>query len=93
MLKFDHTKKWYKHNPEYVVENETHKLRSDFEIPTDHKISARRPDLLIIINKKKRTYRIVDFAAPADHRMKLRECEKRDKYLDLAREWKKLWNM
>ena len=29
---------------------------------------------------------------PADHRIKLKECEKRDKYLDLARELKKLWN-
>ena len=25
--------------------------------------------------------------------MKLKECKKRDKYLDLARELKKLWNM
>ena len=29
----------------------------------------------------------------ADHRIKLKEWEKRDKYLDLARELKKLWNM
>ena len=35
----------------------------------------------------------VDFAVPADHRIKLKECEKKDKYLDLARELKKLWNM
>ena len=41
-------------------------------------------------NKKKRTGKIVDFAVPADHRIKLKECEKQDKYLDLARE---LWNM
>ena len=53
---------------------------------------ARRPDL-IIINKKKRICKIVNFAVPADHRIKLKECEKRDKYLDLARELKKLWNM
>ena len=33
------------------------------------------------------------FAVPADHRIKLKECEKKDKYLDLARELKKLWNM
>ena len=33
--------------------------------------------------------KIVDFAIPADHRIKLKECEKRDKYLDLARELKK----
>ena len=31
---------------------------------------------------------IVDFAVPADHRMKLKECEKKDKYLDLARQLK-----
>ena len=39
--------------------------------------------------KKKGTCRIVNF----DHRAKLKEREKRDKYLDLVREQKKLWNM
>ena len=34
-------------------------------------------------------HRIVDFAIPADHRLKRKECEKKDKYLDLARELKK----
>ena len=43
--------------------------------------------------QKKRTCKTVDFAVPADHRMKLKECEKKDKYLDFARELKKLWNM
>ena len=43
--------------------------------------------------KKKKICKIVDFAVPADHRIKLKECEKRDKYLDLVRELKKLWNM
>ena len=43
--------------------------------------------------KKKKICKNVDFAIPADHRIKLKECEKRDKYLDLARELKKLWNM
>ena len=42
-------------------------------------------------NKKK--CKIVDFDVLADHRIKLKQCEKRDKYLDLARELKKLWNM
>ena len=46
-----------------------------------------------MINKKKRTCHIVDFAVPADHRVKLKEIEKKDKYLDLTRELKKLWNM
>ena len=35
----------------------------------------------------------MDFAVPAEYRIKLKECEKNDKYLDLARELKKLWNM
>ena len=37
--------------------------------------------------------KIVDFAIPADHRIKLNEYKMKDKYLDLARELKKLWNM
>ena len=43
--------------------------------------------------KRKKICKIVDFAVPADHRIKLKECEKLDKYLDLAREFKKLWNI
>ena len=35
----------------------------------------------------------MDFAVPANHKVKLKESEKKDKYLDLARELKKLWNM
>ena len=35
----------------------------------------------------------MNFAVPADHRIKLKESEKKDKYLDLARDFKKLWNM
>ena len=42
--------------------------------------------------KKKRICKIVDFAVPSNHRIKLKECEKKDKYLDLAWELKKLWN-
>ena len=47
------------------------------------------PNLSLKTRLKKRTCKIVDFAVPADHRMKLKECEKKDKYLDLARELKK----
>ena len=55
--------------PAPVLENNTHKLLRYFDIHTGHLISTRRPDL-IIINKKKRTCKIVDFAVPADHRIK-----------------------
>ena len=87
-LNFNNTNKWYIHNPVPVLENDTHKLLRDFGIQTDHLILARRPDIIIII-KKYRTCKIVDFAVPADHRIKLKECEKKNKYLDLARKLKK----
>ena len=77
------------HNPAPVLENPTHKLLWDFDIQADHLISARRPDLLVINKKKKRTCKIVDFAVPDDHRIKLKESEKKDKYLVLIRELKK----
>ena len=85
------------HNPASVLENDTHKHLWDFDIQTDHLILARRPDHIVINKKKKkkkekRTCKIVDFALPADW-IKLKESEKKDKYLDLVKEFKKVWNM
>ena len=78
----------------------------DFEIQTDYLISARRPDQVIVKKKKQKTKkrkkeerkitcRIVVLAVPADHRVKLKESEKKDKYQHLATELKKKerWNM
>ena len=53
----------------------------------DHLISAWQPDLIINNNKKE------NVAAPADHRVKLKESEKKNKYLDPIRGLKKPWNM
>ena len=52
-FKFDLVNKWYIHNPESVLENETHKILWDFEIN----------------NKNKRSGRIVNFAVPADQKV------------------------
>ena len=68
------------HNPETVMENETHKLLWDFEIRTDRQILARSD----FISKKERTCRIVECTVPADYRVKLKECKKRIE---------KIWNM
>ena len=76
----------------FFLENDTHKILWDFHIHTDYLISARRPDL-IIIHTKKWICKIIDFDVPADHRIKFKECEKKDKYRNLARELKRLWNM
>ena len=76
------------HNPTPVLENDTHKLLWDFDIHTDHQITARRPDL-IIITKKRELAKLSTLLS----RIKVKECEKKDKYHDLARELKTLWNM
>ena len=74
------------HKPESVLENETHKILWDFEIPMNPPIPANKPGL-VIINKAKEP------SIPVDHRVKINENEKRDKYLDLTKELKKLSNM
>ena len=63
-----------------------------FDMQTDQLISARRPDLMIINKKKRkkkkkrkrkeRISKIVDFAVLADHRIKLKGLEKKDKFLE-----------
>ena len=81
------------HNPAAILENDTYKLPWDFDIKTDHLISARKPDLIIINKKKKRKSAKLLTSLSRQTTIKLKECEKRDKYLDLARELKKLWNV
>ena len=51
-FKFNHTNKWYIHNSESVLKKDTHKILWDFEIQTDHLISARRPDQEIVLKKR-----------------------------------------
>ena len=92
-LNFDHTNKWYMHNQESLLENKTHKLFCDFEIQTDHQISARRLDH-IIINKKKKKENLQNCGlwCPSEPHSEIERMWK-DGYFDFARELKKLWNM
>ena len=82
---------------ESVLENGTHKIHWDFEIQTDDLIATRKLDLVIINNKKKmkekRICQKVGYVVPADQRNKIKENEKKDNFLDLARDLKMLWNM
>ena len=61
------------------------RLLWDFEIQTNHLISARPPDLVIICQKKKENLPNCGLCCPADLRVKLKGREKKDKYLDLDR--------
>ena len=65
---------------------------SGVDIQTDHLILARQPGL-IKIHKEDKTCRVVDFAVPVGHRVKVKESEKKNNYLDLAREMKRMWNI
>ena len=80
------------HNPVSVIESDTHKLRWDFGIQTDNLISARKPDLIEINNnqkKKKKNLQNCGLFCCSWPQNKTEKSEKKDKYLDLARELKK----
>ena len=47
----------------------------------------------MIVNKKKKNCQIVDLTIPVDHRVKIKEKIKREKYLDLAKGLKMLWHV
>ena len=63
-FKFDHMNNWYMHDPAADLENDTHKLIWDFDVHTDHLISARRPDLIIINKKKKENFHNCQLCGP-----------------------------
>ena len=58
------------------------------------KFKARRPDM-IVVEKRNKCCKVIDFAIPYDSRIEEKEVEKVVKYMyqDLARELKKLWKM
>ena len=47
----------------------------DFSIQTNHVIEARRPDL-VVVDKKERSCKIIDFAVPEDSRIEEKEKDK-----------------
>ena len=74
--KFDHSFKWYRYKPEFVQENETHKIIGDFEKQTDYLIQTKGSDVELISEKIKITYHLINFAISVDHRVKIDESEK-----------------
>ena len=78
--------------PPRLLENETHKILWDFVMQTDHQISARRPDL-VLINKKKRICHLVDFSVSIDS-SENKKRKQNDKLIPESRQnLKKLRNM
>ena len=83
--------KWCEHEPESVLENEDYKILWDFSIQTDHVIEVRRPDV-VLVDKKERSLKIIDFTVPGDSRIVEKENNKIEKYQDLGRELQNKWN-
>ena len=84
--------KWYEHEPESALENEDYKILCDFSIQTDHGIDDQRPDF-IVVDKKERSCKKIDFVVPGDSRIQEKEKDKIEKYHDLGRELQKVWNV
>ena len=62
-----------------------------FSIHTDHVIEAWKPDL-VVNDKKRRTYKIINFVVSGDSRIK-KEKEKTEKHQDLRRKLQKISNV
>ena len=70
------------HKPKSVLVNETNKILWDFEMQTYYLTPARWPDLVIINKKKKKKIcRLTNFGVSANHKKKMNESKKKDKYL------------
>ena len=53
---------------------------------------VRKPDL-VVVDKERRTFKIIDFVVPGDSRIEKKEREKIEKYQDLRKELQKIWNV
>ena len=73
---FDVNEKWFKHEPEKVVEKDSLKILWDVTIQTDHVIEVRRPDT-VLIDEASNECKIISFACPSDSRIEKREKDER----------------
>ena len=48
---------------------------------------------MVLVDKRERSCKIIDFAVPGDRRIEEKEKDKIEKYQDLGRELQKIWNV
>ena len=48
---------------------------------------------MVVVNKKERSCKIIDFAVPGDSTIDKKEKDKIEKYQDLGKELQKIWNL
>ena len=83
---------YYQYEPPPVCEDERIKLYWNRKIVTDRTITNNIPDLVLTLKEEKKTF-IVDFAIPLAANITKTYNEKISKYLPLADEIGKMWNM
>ena len=86
------SEKWYEHVPDGVVENEEAKILWDVMIQCDKETKARKPDI-VVVNKNERSCAIIDIAIPGEIRVTEKEKEKIERYQELKRNIKRMWNI
>ena len=64
----------------------------EYSVPTDLKLSANRPDLLLVDDKERITY-IIDISVPGEDNINKKMAGKRSKYYDLKREIYRIWSL
>ena len=84
--------KWCEHAPEGIVENKEVKILWDVMIQWDREIKARKPDI-VVVNKNERSCAIIDIAKAGDIRASEKVKEKIERYQELKREIKRMWNI
>ena len=80
---------WAIHKSDKGLKNMDHwkrklHIKSFGILKRNHSMKAKIPDL-IFINKKKKNCLLLDSAVPTEHKVKIKECEKLDKYVDIAK--------
>ena len=48
---------------------------------------------MVVVDKKERSFKIIDFSVPGDNRIEEKEKDKIEKYQELGREIQKIWNV
>ena len=80
------SEKWYEHAPEEV------QILWDVMIQCDREIKARKPDI-VVVNKNEESCAIIDIAIPGDIRVSQKEKKKIERYQELKRKIKRIWNI
>ena len=84
--------KLYENRPDCIMDSNDYKIYWDFMIQCDRLIEARKPDV-VLIEQRKKEVDITDIAIPGDKRVKKKTWKKLDKYQMLRDEVRRLWKM